>query len=137
MNIAAGLHCTMVMIGNVLAEADALWSPLLDWLKDKSPELAALLSVVVSIWWNWDKIQKVPGIADAVDIIPRWLSPLERTEGDRFSIVIARLANDKEGRAAEVVYDGLLEFQKSIQALRFKREIKNDEHARRILRKSA
>jgi hypothetical protein len=67
--------------------------------------LAALLAVF-ALWVGWDKLEKLPGVAPALSRLAE-LRGISRASGDKFSILIARIDNDKAGVPGRLIYDAL------------------------------
>ena len=80
----------------------------------------AVLSVLVSAWWNWQKVQKQPVVADLVGLLSR--KALPRADPQRFSIAVAHLENDNEGEKERLISEALQEFE-GIQVLKIDRTL--------------
>jgi tetratricopeptide (TPR) repeat protein len=69
--------------------------------------LAALL-VLGGIWWKWDDVSKVPGIAELVRLFSQ--EKLPHGDPDRFSIAVAHLDGDTNGDDEKLLVDALQRF---------------------------
>jgi hypothetical protein len=72
-----------------------------------SPPLAALL-VLGGIWWKWDDVSKVPGIAELVKLLSR--EKLPHADRDRFSIAVAHLDGDTNRENEKILLSALERF---------------------------
>ena len=114
----------------------------------------ATILVLGAIWWQWDKIVKLPGVAEIVKLAGR--EPLPRADPKRFSIAVAHLWEDVNSEQEQILVDALRRFVDadpgsggpSLQILQFDRTIelkggdleieasKGHETARRLLAES-
>jgi hypothetical protein len=83
-----------------------------------------LLTALVTIWWNWEKVQKLPGVAW---LLQQWRStpaptPLPTPTPGRFSVAVAHLENDQNGEQERILIEALAE-TRAVQVLRFDRII--------------
>jgi tetratricopeptide (TPR) repeat protein len=69
--------------------------------------LAALL-VLGGIWWKWDDVSKVPGIAELVKLLSR--EKLPHADRDRFSIAVAHLDGDTNRENEKILLSALERF---------------------------
>src|SRR5262249_51326860 len=68
--------------------------------------LSAVLLVVLALWINWDSIEKLPGVSWVLTKVAE-LRSVPRAQGDKFSILVARLENDKDGVHRRLIRDAL------------------------------
>jgi tetratricopeptide (TPR) repeat protein len=114
----------------------------------------AVVFAGVAIWWQWDQIVKLPGIADVVQLARR--ERLPKADPNLFSIAVAHLEGDANYEKEGVLVDALLRFaatergsdKLNLQILHFDRTIelkggdleiearKGHEAARRLLAES-
>jgi hypothetical protein len=86
--------------------------------------LAALFAVG-AIWWNWEKIRKLPGIEGLLNRgarRPPPVLPLPRSSPGRFAVAVAHLENDQNAEQERLLVEALAEIG-TIQVLRFDRVI--------------
>ena len=78
------------------------------------------------VWWNWEKIIKLPGVAWLLALIfPKKESPptpLPRPKPDRLAVAVVHLEGDQNGELERLSIEGLSEMDE-IQVLRFDRVI--------------
>ena len=90
----------------------------------KTVHILVFLVCIVMIcgfsWWNWDKIQHLPGVNKIVS----WINeePLPQADPNYFAVLIARLENDREGEIENLIIESLKEM-KGIQILKLDRDI--------------
>ena len=60
----------------------------------------------IMLWWQWDKIEKLPGVAPLVEKLDGFKA-LPQASGKSFSIVLARLADDKDDKHRKVISEAL------------------------------
>ena len=58
------------------------------------------------LWWQWDKIEKLPGVAPLVEKLDGFKA-LPQASGKSFSIVLARLADDQDDKHRKVISEAL------------------------------
>lgn len=83
----------------------------------------AVLLAILALWWNWEKIQKLPGIAGYLahrSRRPLPLAPLPRPVRGRFSVAVAHLENDQDGEHERLIVEALSEVR-GVQVLKFDR----------------
>src|SRR5260370_42407668 len=68
----------------------------------------AVVFALVAIWWQWDQIVKLPGIAEIVKLASR--EPLPRADPQRFSIAVAHLEGDANSELEQILVDALRRF---------------------------
>lgn len=85
-----------------------------------------LLSTACACWWNWDKIQKLPGVAWLLarlfphkDAPP---TPLPRPKEGRLAVAVVHLDGDLNSEMERLVTEALSEVE-DLQVLRFDRVI--------------
>jgi tetratricopeptide (TPR) repeat protein len=114
----------------------------------------AVVFALIAIWWQWDQIVKLPGIAEMVKLASR--APLPRADPQRFSVAVAHLEGDANSGQEQNLVDSLWRFaateqgssKLNVQILQFDRTIelkggdleieasKGHEAARRLLAES-
>jgi tetratricopeptide (TPR) repeat protein len=83
-----------------------------------------------SLWVGWDFVSRLPGM-DGVATLLREMHSMPRASGDRYSIVIAELGNDKNGAHRRIIDDALRgKFDKEIEVLLPDRTIRSDGEVR-------
>lgn len=95
--------------------------------------VGAVIVGAAAAWWNWDKIQTRPGVVSLL----KWASrrPLPKADLKRFSVAVAQLENDKDGRYEQLIIEALQDLQ-DIEILRFDRKISlNDSRPQDAVRK--
>jgi hypothetical protein len=129
-----------------------------EWVRKRFgiPGIVALAALLVlgGIWWKWDDVSKVPGIAELVKLLSQ--EKLPHADPDRFSIAVAHLDGDTNGDDEKLLVDALQRFGSTdaksslpdLKILRFDRTIelkggdqelavsKGNETARRLLTES-
>jgi hypothetical protein len=129
-----------------------------EWVKKRFgiPGIVALtvLLALGGMWWKWDEVVKVPGVADLVKFATK--EPLPRGDPQRFSIAVTHLDGDTNGDDERLLVDGLQRFGPTdpksslpdLKILRFDRTIelkggdqelavsKGNQMARRLLTES-
>ena len=89
--------------------------------------LAAALLAAFALWVGWDKVETLPSVAAAVLSRLTELSSVPHASGEKFSILIAKLDNGKDGVHRRLIDDALQgRFHKEIEILRLDRSIKID-----------
>lgn len=68
--------------------------------------LGAVLLAFVLSWIYWDKVSQLPGIPTLLTKVAE-LRSIPRAQGDRFSILVAKLGNDKDGLHRGLIDDAL------------------------------
>jgi len=87
-----------------------------------------VLIALFTLWWNWEKVRKLPGIAwfferrarRAQEALPPM--PLPKPVPGRFSVAVAHLENDREGEQERLLVESLAEMG-ALQVLLFDRLI--------------
>ena len=74
----------------------------------------ALLSGMVLLWWQWDSIRKLPGVAALLAWRSRRAVP--KADPHRFSVMVARIAVDANDTVGNQIFEVLREFD-GIQTL--------------------
>ncbi len=85
----------------------------------------AVLFAIGALWWNWEKIRKLPGIAWFLRRRarrPQPPPPLPRASPGRFAVAVAHLENDRNSEQERLVIEALTEIG-AVQVLRFDRVI--------------
>ncbi|MFZ5930717.1 MAG: tetratricopeptide repeat protein [Pseudomonadota bacterium] len=84
--------------------------------------LAALASVglIFYVWTHWEDVKKWPGVAWLIERFKR--QPTPKADPARFSVMVARLADDEQGEYAKLIAALLAEFE-GIQILKLDRTI--------------
>lgn len=85
----------------------------------------AMLLALGAIWWNWEKIRKLPGVVGFLDRRtrrPKPLAPLPKATAGRFTIAVAHLEGDQNGEQERLLVTALEEFG-LVQVLLFDRII--------------
>ena len=78
---------------------------------------AALLLAGGGLWIGWDTVQKLPGVAVVLTKMAE-LRSVPHAQGDKFSILVAKLENDKDGVHRRLIDDALRgKFDKEIEVL--------------------
>jgi tetratricopeptide (TPR) repeat protein len=80
----------------------------------------ALIAAAPFVWWQWDKISKLPGVAHVVTYFSRHAIPL--ADPNRFSVMVAHLENDTNREQERLIVEALKEFE-GIQVLELDRTI--------------
>ncbi len=82
--------------------------------------LFGLVIVVGLTWWNWDKIQALPGVSPIVS----WISQqsLPKADPKRFAVAVTHLENDQNHQYEVFIAEALKGFE-GVQVLRFDRTI--------------
>lgn len=68
--------------------------------------VAAMLGVV---WWEWEHVATLPGVAQIVSWINK--EPLPKANAAKFTIAVARLENDPNGEMRNLILDELRTFR--------------------------
>ena len=100
----------------------------MEWWLTKAQELLgdwglAILFVVVAVftvWWQWDKIRKLPGIGQLLAAFSR--KPFPAADKERFTVGVAHLEKDQDGEVEGLVVKALRELE-GVQVVRFDRTI--------------
>jgi tetratricopeptide (TPR) repeat protein len=88
--------------------------------------LVAALAAAFALWVAWDKAETLPGVAAGLSRLTE-LRSVPHASGEKFSILIAKLDNDKDGVHRRLIDDALQgRFDKEIEILRLDRSIKID-----------
>jgi hypothetical protein len=68
----------------------------------------AVVLVLGGIWWKWDDVSKLPGVAELVKMLSQ--EKLPHADSDRFSIAVAHLDGDTNGEDENLLVDALERF---------------------------
>ena len=68
--------------------------------------LGAALFAMMAIWTGWGAIENLPGVTAVLSRLGE-LRRMPRAQGDRFSILVAKIENDKEGVHRRLIADAL------------------------------
>lgn len=66
--------------------------------------------VPIMMWYEWDKFEKLPGVASIFEKSDD-LELLPQTSGKSFSILLAKLENDKDGKHRTVISEALSRYE--------------------------
>ncbi len=83
----------------------------------------ALLTAAVLLWWKWDSVRKVPGIAPLLARLTR--HPVPKADTHRFSVLVARIAGDADDTLGNQIFEVLKEFD-GVQTLFLDRTLAGD-----------
>jgi Tetratricopeptide repeat len=97
-----------------------LWSILSDWLRRRFGILGVIVLASFGIWWQWNHINKLPGIDPLLARITQ--RPLPTAIPGKFNIAIAHLEGDTNQETERLIRESLAEF-KSVTTLSFDRTI--------------
>ena len=90
---------------------DRLKKAIFHWLNTRLGLVgAAIILLPLTIWWQWDKIEKLPGVAYLVEKLDD-LKSLPQASGKSFSIMLAKLENDKDGKHRTVIKEALSRYE--------------------------
>lgn len=83
----------------------------------------ALVVLLAGVWWNWEKISQLPGLASVLKARPEPPRPLPVAAGGMFAVAVAHIEGDEAGEQERLVLEALSDMP-SIEVLRFDRLIK-------------
>ncbi len=69
--------------------------------------LGVVLLAAITLWIKWDAIEKLPGVSWVLTTVAE-LRSRPRAQGDKFSILVAKLEYDKDDKHRQLIRDALL-----------------------------
>jgi tetratricopeptide (TPR) repeat protein len=107
----------MAELFDKLKELRSILQSIFEWLRRRVGTPIAVLLIVVMIvliggvcaWWNWETLEKAPGVSSIVKSIER--RSVSAARGGHLSLAVAHLEYDKEEEEEKVLLDELRRFE--------------------------